>query len=66
MLVTNIGDPLIVLPNCLQMGWGESPPFFCAASEMVRDIIPSLIQEVHLPPHTFEYEGGGRRREAWW
>ena len=31
--VTNIEDTLIVVPNCLQMGWCESPPFFCAASE---------------------------------
>ena len=33
----------IVIPNCIQMGWCESPPFFCAASEMAWDVIASLL-----------------------
>ena len=41
----NIDDTLIVVPNCLQMGWTESPPYFCTASETARDV----IQEVLLP-----------------
>jgi hypothetical protein len=29
--VENVEDTLLVVPNCLQMGWCESPPFlFCA------------------------------------
>jgi hypothetical protein len=28
----------IVVPTSLQMGWVESPPYFCAASETARDI----------------------------
>ena len=32
MPVTNIGDSLIAVHNCIQMGWFESPPFFCDAS----------------------------------
>jgi hypothetical protein len=33
------GDPIqLVIPEALQMGWGESPPFFCAATETARDI----------------------------
>ena len=33
------GDPVqLVIPEALQMGWGESPPFFCAATETARDI----------------------------
>jgi hypothetical protein len=33
------GDPTqLVIPEALQMGWGESPPFFCAATETARDI----------------------------
>ena len=32
-------DPIqLVIPEALQMGWGESPPFFCAATETARDI----------------------------
>ena len=27
-----IEDVKVVVPNCLQMRWCESPPFFCAAS----------------------------------
>jgi hypothetical protein len=29
----------LVIPDALQMGWSESPPFFCAATKTVRDII---------------------------
>ncbi len=28
----------LVIPNILQMGWSESSPFFCAATETARDI----------------------------
>jgi hypothetical protein len=28
----------LVIPTSLQMGWVESPPYFCAATETVRDI----------------------------
>ena len=28
----------LVIPDALQMGWSESPPFFCAATETARDI----------------------------
>ena len=44
----------IVVPNSLQMGWCESPPFFCAASETARDVIQTLITEVTLPEHRLE------------
>jgi hypothetical protein len=33
------GDPIqLVIPKALQMGCGESPPFFCATTEKARDI----------------------------
>jgi hypothetical protein len=33
-------DPIqLVISDALQMGWCESPPFFCAATETARDII---------------------------
>ena len=50
----SIDDIEIVVPTCLQMGWCESPPFFCAATETARDIIASLWQEATLPPHPME------------
>ena len=30
----------LVVPTSLQMGWIESPPYFCAASETARDNMP--------------------------
>jgi len=33
------GEPIkLVVPVSLQMGWVESPPYFCAASETARDV----------------------------
>ena len=33
------GEPItLVVPTSLQMGWVESPPYFCAATETSRDI----------------------------
>jgi hypothetical protein len=33
------GEPVrLVVPTSLQMGWVESPPYFCAASETARDV----------------------------
>ena len=49
----------IVIPNCLQMGWKESPPLFCLASETARDVIVSLFEE-NLPPHPFENQMIGK------
>jgi hypothetical protein len=28
----------LIVPTLLQMGWVESPPYFCAAIETVRDV----------------------------
>ena len=50
-----IDDIEIVVPNSLQMGWSESPPFFCSASETGRDVIDKLLNdEIELPEHLFE------------
>ena len=51
---TKLDDIKIVVPNSLQMGWCESPPFFCAASETARDVIEALLTEVKLPGHRLE------------
>ena len=48
-------DIQLVVPTSLQMGWIESPPYFCAASETARDV---ASQYAELPmgavqPHPF-------------
>ena len=48
-----LDDVEIVVPNSLQMGWCESPPFFCSGSETARDII-ATIHHQDLPPHYLE------------
>ena len=50
----SIEDIEIVVPNALQMGWCESPPFFCSASETGRDTIEQLLREKSSDPHVFE------------
>jgi len=50
------GQPCyLVVPTSLQMGWVESPPFFCAASETARDIAQDYCETKlgTLPPHKF-------------
>jgi hypothetical protein len=50
------GSPVrLVVPSALQMGWAESPAYFCAATETGRDIIhQSVASKQDLPPHVFE------------
>jgi len=47
---------LIVVPTSLQMGWIESPGFFCAATETSRDAIDIYANTPlgSLPPQTLE------------
>ena len=45
----NIDDVVLVIPTSLQMGWIESPPYFCAASETARDVAASYAE---LPMNT--------------
>jgi hypothetical protein len=52
------GEPCrLVVPTSLQMGWVESPPYFCAASETARDVAAEYIETPigSLPPHKFEH-----------
>ena len=51
------GEPIrLVVPTSLQMGWIESPPYFCAASETSRDVAEQYTQAPvgTLPAHKFE------------
>jgi hypothetical protein len=45
----------LVIPTSLQMGWVESPPYFCAATETIRDIAMEYINTsvASLPYHKF-------------
>ena len=55
-LLTNIDDLEIIVPHALQMGWSESPPLFCTATETARYIIQSYFDnETCIPPHPFEH-----------
>ena len=50
------GSPtMLVVPTSLQMGWVESPPYFCAASETARDIAGDYCDTGigTLPDHKF-------------
>ncbi len=45
----------LVVPTLLQMGWVESPPYFCAATETSRDVAMDYTKTPinSLPPHKF-------------
>ena len=45
----------LVVPTSLQMGWVESPPYFCAATETARDIASDYCDTPirSLPQHKF-------------
>jgi hypothetical protein len=47
----------LVVPTSLQMGWVESPPYFCAASETARDIAMDYMNTRvgSLPSHKFTH-----------
>jgi hypothetical protein len=50
------GQPTrLVIPRALQMGWNESPAYFCATTETVRDVAQTWIDtKVRKPRHPME------------
>ncbi len=52
----NATEPVrVVIPHALQMGWTESPGYFCAATETGRDIMQALIDAGTVcPPHALD------------
>ena len=61
------GNPcLLVVPTSLQMGWVETPPFFCAASETARDVAHDYCETElgSLPPHKFTHYVTGNHAYA--
>jgi hypothetical protein len=49
-------ETILVIPAALQMGWTNSPAFFCAASETACNVEEMLAREPQgsLPPHVLE------------
>ena len=45
-----------MIPTSLQLGWVESPPYFCVATETVRYVATKYIEMPvrSLPQHKFE------------
>jgi hypothetical protein len=58
------GNPVrLVVPTSLQMGWVESPTYFCAASETARDVATDYTETPvgSLPTHKFIQHAMGNR-----
>eukprot|EP00978_Attheya_sp_CCMP212_P000448 scaffold893_cov28-Attheya_sp.AAC.1 len=46
----------LVVPHAIQMGWTQSPPFFCSATETTRDVLQVLVDtKADLPPPPFSH-----------
>ena len=62
------GEPIrLVIPTSLQMGWIESPPYFCAASETGRDVAQRYAETTvgSLQEHKFiSYTQTGEKYQA--
>ncbi len=57
----------MVVPTSLQMGWIKSPPYFCTATEMARDVTMEYIDMLvgTLPCHKFDkYTIGDTKYDA--
>ncbi len=57
VLPQSAGEPVqLVVPTSLQMGWVESPPYFCTATETARDVTTDYINKLvgALQKHKFE------------
>ncbi len=44
-------EPMVAFPLVLPMGWIESPPWFCAATETVADLANALPADQEFPVH---------------
>ena len=55
-------EPLVAIPLVLPMGWTNSPPFFCAASETIADLANAALVD-HRParPHNLDGRAEGGR-----
>ena len=47
---------VIVVPDALQMGWSESPPFFCAETETAWDVaIKTFLESTEIPEQPLKH-----------
>ena len=47
---------VLVVPDALQMGWSESPPFFCAATETAWDVaIKTFLKSTKIPEQPLKH-----------
>ena len=47
-------EQLVAIPISSTMGWVNSPPTFCAASETAADVANNRMYRRHAPPHRLE------------
>jgi hypothetical protein len=47
-------EPMVAIPLVLTMGWTESPPTFCSASETIADRANANAYKRTVPPHRLE------------
>jgi hypothetical protein len=47
-------EPMVAFPLVLPMGWEDSPPWFCAATETVADLANTAPSDHDLPQHPME------------
>eukprot|EP00957_Ditylum_brightwellii_P049620 3763553-Ditylum_brightwellii.AAC.1 len=54
--ITNLDKVVLVVSLSIQMGWAESPPYFCTSSETSRDVMQHLLDvSADLSAHKFEH-----------
>jgi hypothetical protein len=56
-------EQLLAVPLVLTMGWTNSPPTFCAASETVADLANANLFRRTVPPHRLEHLASAH--DAW-
>ena len=54
--IMDINKVTIIIPGSLQMGWTESPPFFCSVTETARDVAETIINSgIKVKKHPLEH-----------
>jgi hypothetical protein len=48
-------EPLVAFPLTLPIGWVESPPYFCTATETLANLANAVPTQRNLPPHPLEH-----------
>ena len=62
-------EPLVGIPLALTMGWTASPPYFCAVTETIADLVNHHLRNYPtdaLRPHRLEAEAEATRASDTW